>query len=154
MSPSVWCDIYIAPWPSHLGIAITSMTRHLHRAIFNAASVAALVASLGSIAPVWLNNDIAPRPMLPRRHRHQHWLRGLTQTSPTSHPTLELEEYHSNQQPDSGTCLLTSPTLTRGERVITTMLWDTSPNQLSHFLSCILSWVNISIYFQLVNILL
>jgi hypothetical protein len=37
-----------------------------------------------------------------------------------------------------GTLLPTSPTSTRGERVITTMIWDTSSNQLSHFHSCIL----------------
>jgi hypothetical protein len=70
-------------------------------------------------------------------------------TSPTSNPTQRItvdqaqgrEEYHSNRQPDSGVLL-------------PTMIWDTSPNQLSHFLSCILSRVNISIYFQLVNVLL
>jgi hypothetical protein len=32
-----------------------------------------------------------------------------------------------------GTRLLTSPTVTQGEHIITTMSWDTSPNQLSHF---------------------
>jgi hypothetical protein len=43
-----------------------------------------------------------------------------------------------------------------GGWVVTTMLWDISTNQLSHFLSCIFFRVNISIsiHFQLVNILL
>jgi hypothetical protein len=63
------------------------------------------------------------------------------------------EEYHSNQLLNSGALLPISLTSTRGERVVTTMIWDTSPNQLSHFLSCILFLVNISIYFQLVNII-
>jgi hypothetical protein len=78
-------------------------------------------------------------------------------TSPTSHPiyrftidpALGLKEYHSNRQRGSGTVLPTSPTSTRGERVITTMLWDISSNQLSHFISCIFFGVNVSysIYF-------
>jgi hypothetical protein len=85
------------------------------------------------------------------------------QTSPTNHPTqrfttdqaLGLKEYHSNRQPDSDTRQLTSLTLTQGKHVVSTMLLDTSPNQLSRFLSCIFFRVNvfISIYFQLVNIL-
>jgi hypothetical protein len=61
--------------------------------------------------------------------------------------TQGLGAYFPDQQPDSDTLLPTSLTLTRVERVITTMIWDTSPNQLSHFLSCILFRVNISIYF-------
>jgi hypothetical protein len=76
-----------------------------------------------------------------RDQRRQHWLGGLTQTSLTSDPTqrftadlaLGFEEYHSNQHPNSDTRLLTLPTSTRGKRVITTMLLDTLPDQLSHF---------------------
>jgi hypothetical protein len=41
-----------------------------------------------------------------------------------------------------------------GEHVDTIMFWDTLPNKLSYFSSYILSWVNISIYVQLINILL
>jgi hypothetical protein len=37
---SAWCGIYIAPWSSHLGIASP--------------------AGLGSVAPAWLDSDIAP----------------------------------------------------------------------------------------------
>jgi hypothetical protein len=88
---------------------------------------------------------------------------GMTQrlgaTSPTSHPTQRfttdqtqgLQDCHSNWRSNSGTFLPTSSASTWGEHVIATMLWDTSSNQLSHFLSCILFWVNILIYFQLVN---
>jgi hypothetical protein len=92
------------------------------------------------------------------------WLSELFVCFPTSSPTrmfiadhaLGLGEYHSTWQLDLGSLLLTLPTSTRGERVVTTMLLDVSPNQLSHFLSYIFFWVNvsISIYFQLVNILL
>jgi hypothetical protein len=78
------------------------------------------------------------------------WLRGLSHTSLTNNlpqrftadQALGHEEYHSNWQPDSGALLSTSLAWTRGERIITVMIWDTSPNQLSHFLSCILFWVN------------
>jgi hypothetical protein len=45
-----------------------------------------------------------------------------------------LQEYFFDRQPNSGMLLLTASTLTRGKCVITTMIWDTSSNQLSHFL--------------------
>jgi hypothetical protein len=119
-------------------------------------------------------DSAAPRPMSPRQCHCQHdsaltsccrqialtaplpaWLGGLVCTFPTSNltrrftsdQTPKLEEYYSDWQPDSGTLLPILLTSTRGERVVTTMLWGISLNQLSHFLSCILFRVNISIYF-------
>jgi hypothetical protein len=77
----------------------------------------------------------------PRQLLHQHDSGGLACTSSTSNLTWRitadqargLEKYFSDQRPDSGTLLPTTPTSTQGERVITTMIWDTSANQLSHF---------------------
>jgi hypothetical protein len=111
-------DIGIAPWPNHFSNNITSMTQHLHH---------------------------ATTKLPQQRHRH-HDSGGLAHTSPSSNPTRrittdqtrEFEEYYSNQWPNSGTLLPTVLTSTRGEHIITTTLWDTMPNQLSYFLSCIL----------------
>jgi hypothetical protein len=116
--------IDIAPQSSHLESAIVSITRYRHH--------------------------VAAAP-----------LGGLARTSPISNSTQKittdqtkgLDKYHSNRQPDSDVLLPTSLTSTRGEHVIITMIWDTSSNQLSHFLSYILSQVNILIYFQMINIL-
>jgi hypothetical protein len=123
-SSSTWLGIDIAPQSSHLESAVVSITRYRHH--------------------------VAAAP-----------LGGLARTSPISNSTQKitadqtkgLDKYHSNRQPDSDVLLPTSLTSTRGERVITTMIWDTSSNQLSHFLSYILSQVNILIYFQMINIL-
>jgi hypothetical protein len=71
----------------------------------------------------------------------------------TTDQTQGLLECFSDRGPDLGMLLPTTLTSTRGERVVTTMLLDTLPNQPAHFLSFILFRVNISIYFQLVNIL-
>jgi hypothetical protein len=132
-----WLNINIS-WSRRLGSIVASVTRRRHRITTNV---------------VWA----APRSTMTRQHHHH------TRTSLTSSPAWRfttrlggggLEESYSNRQPDSGTLLPILLTSTRSERVITTMIWDTSSNQLSHFLSYILSRVNISIYFQLVNILL
>jgi hypothetical protein len=133
-------------------------------------------------SPAWLVNNITPRVMSPWQHHCLHdsvvtphhgqvasatpslaWLKGLMRTSSTSHPTwrftnnqaLGLEEYHSNWKHDLGTHLSTSLTMTWGESIITTILWDTSSNQLSHIYNSIFFRVNTYalLYFQLVNIL-
>jgi hypothetical protein len=116
----------------------------------------------GSTALAWLNRDIASRASHLGIAWHDStstscrgqvasaapspaWLRGLLFTSPTSNLTRRfitdqtrgLEEYHFNRQPDLSSLLPTSLTSTWPERIITIRLWDTSPNQLSHFLSCI-----------------
>jgi hypothetical protein len=87
---------------------------------------------------------------------------GLARTSLTSNLTQRfttdqsrrLQEYFFNWWPDSGTLLPTSPTSTRGEHIITTMLWETSSNQLSHIYNSIFFRVNtyVLLYFQLINI--
>jgi hypothetical protein len=135
-TPSLaWLSIDIMPRPSHFDSSVASMTWQCHRQLD---SVAALRHyQHGSAAP------------------SSGWLRASTHTSPTINPTRRittdqtrgLQEYSSDRWPNSGTFLPTAPTSTRGEHVVTTMIWDTKPNQLSHFLSYILFWVNISIYF-------
>jgi hypothetical protein len=134
------------------GIIIISMTRQhiitkspLHRCI-----------------SMTLGNDFTPQPTLARRCRHQHdsrawrvfsrlaiWIRGSSpirlggsrSTTPSDGPTRVHSYLHRWPQLKAS--------------AVTIMLWDTSPNQLSYFLSCIFFWVNISIliYFQLVNTL-
>jgi hypothetical protein len=133
---------------------ITSKIQQRHYAMINVASATPSSARLHS--------DIVSCPSR-FGSTITNMTRGLVFTSLTSNPTQRfttdqarrLKEYCSNRQLDSGTLLPTSLTSTRDERVITTMLWDASSNQLSHFLSCIFfpSNVSISIYFQLVNLL-
>jgi hypothetical protein len=110
---------------------------------------------------------------LPQQHHHQHdsaaisphgqrrldsTITSMTQGLGAYFPDqqFDLEVHHRSGSRAGGVPLQqTSPTLTRGQHVITILLWDTSPNQLSHFLSCIMFQVNdsTSTYFQLVNIL-
>jgi hypothetical protein len=153
-----------------LGGTIANMTRQRHRSTPKSPRQRRCQQELAMPSPTWLSIYIASWPSRlsstvgsrTQHHRHQHHSGGLMFASPTSNPAqgftvdqaLRHEEYHSDQRPDSGTHLPTSLTSTRGERAISSILWDTSPNQLSHFLRCILFWVNTSIYFQLVNILL
>jgi hypothetical protein len=161
-----------SPRPSHLGGIIASMTRHRHCAAAklprqrhhqhdSAPTLRHGQVTSAAPSPAWLGGHITPWPTSPRQWRHQHdsgaW-RLLTRLAVRlgGSPPIRLEgldEYHSNRQLDSGTFSTTSSTTTLGECVVTTMLWDTLLKQLSHFLSCILFRVNISIYFQLVNIL-
>jgi hypothetical protein len=68
------------------------------------------------------------------RH-NQHWLREFDTYFPDPqfnskvyHQIWGLQEYFIDRRPNSGTILLIFPTSTQGECVITTMLWDTSPN--------------------------
>jgi hypothetical protein len=76
--------------------------------------------------------------------------------SEVHHQALGVKECHSNQWPDSGTCLPTLLTSNRGERVVTNKIIGHSSNQLSHFHNSIFFRVNtyVLLYFQLVNILL
>jgi hypothetical protein len=114
VSSSAWLDNDIMSWPSRLDSVIAGGTRQQHCA---------------TTSMVW-------------QRRHPYRLEGLMCTSLTRNLTqrftadqaLRLEEYHSNQQPNSGALYPTSLTLTWSELIVTTMIWDTSSNQLNHFL--------------------
>jgi hypothetical protein len=87
------------------------------------------------------------------------WLGGSSYTFPVDTPGLDAYFFDWSEsgawevplQPITQLwyTLPTSPTSTRGEHVITTMSWDTLPNQLSHFISCIFFRVNVLSRFTL-----
>jgi hypothetical protein len=136
---------------SRFSSTVASMTRHHHHQ-HNSASTSCLDSAIASMT----QHQRRAVAKLPRQHhrrhdsvatsRHDQHRLGSTVIS----MTWELGAYFPDQQSDSevhhrsgsragGVPLQPiSPTSTRGECVITTMLWDTSPNQLSHFLSCII----------------
>jgi hypothetical protein len=132
----VCMGIDIAPRPSHLGSTIASMTRHRHRAVAKLPRQRRCHSDLASTLHRGQIISAAPSPAR---------LEGLARTSPTSNLTRKfttdqtqgLLECFSDGWPDSDTLLPTTPALTQGKHVVTTMIWDTSLNQLSHFLSCI-----------------
>jgi hypothetical protein len=79
-------------------------------------------------------SSATPRPMSPQqRHCHhdstttshhcQYWLNNAITSM-----TQGFDAYFPDQQFDSSTLLPTSPISTLGERIVTTMIWDTSPN--------------------------
>jgi hypothetical protein len=109
----------------------------------------------GGIASVWgwLGSDITPRPTSSRQHRRQHDS-GAWSIFPRpavrlgGSPSIRLSGWRS-------TTTIDITDLDSRWAIVIRILWDTLPNQLSSFLSCIIFRVNASIstYFQLVNIL-
>jgi hypothetical protein len=160
VTPSqAWLDNITMPWP-------TSPCQHYHQHDSELTSCHGQVA----LSPAWLGMYIMLQPSrrgivtanIGSAAPSPAWLGDLMRTFPMSNLTqrfttraLGLKKCHSKRRSNSDTLLPTSLTLTWGERVITTMLSDTSLNQLSHLLSYIFFRVNasISIYCRLVNIL-
>jgi hypothetical protein len=117
--------------------------RHRHRQHDSASTLChnQVTLAVSSPSPAWLSDSV-----------HTSLISNMTQRFITDQ-SRGLQEYFSDRRRDLSMLLPIMSTLTWGDLIITTMLWDALPNQLSHFLSCILFWVNTSIYFQLVNIL-
>jgi hypothetical protein len=153
------CGCWLTPWPTLCNGNFNSSTLQ-HDSIsishqFDSISIS-YCSQVASAVPLsaWFDIYIASWPSrLDGTIINRTW--GSAHTFLTSNPTqmfiadqpLGLEEYYSNRRPDLDTLLPSLRTSTWGECVVTTMIWNTSSNQLSPFLSCILFWVNISIYF-------
>jgi hypothetical protein len=139
--------------------AITSKIRQRRHATANVDSVAPL--------PTWLGSDNAPWPVSPRQHHCQHWL-----GSAVASMTRGLDAYFPDQPFDSevphrwdprAPVVLLRLTARLGHALTYSADLDSRRarrhhNNMGHFVkpaksfSCILFWVNILIYFQLVNI--